>query len=66
MMLFVVIWIAWIVAFLVAEGIAVRTGTDRAIPFTTVVRWYMRRGKLATLSVFVLWLWIGFHFFVQR
>lgn len=59
------VWIAWGVAFVIAEVLALRTRSDGQMPLTDVIRWFMRRGLWATLAVFALWLWLGWHFFVD-
>lgn len=61
--LFTVGWIIWMVFFLVWETVGIITGAENTLTYHlrpvfifTPITWFVAVG---------LWLWMGFHFFIE-
>lgn len=61
----IIIWVGLAVGFLAAEGYALWNAKDGFRPLTYHVRNLMRYPAVL-LALFGGWLWLGYHFFVER
>jgi hypothetical protein len=66
LMLDIILWVGLFVGFLAVEGFALLSARDGFQPATNHNRNLMRKSWVWLVCLFLLWGWIGWHFFVER
>lgn len=50
----------------IGEAIALSRNTDRELPITAYIRGLLKLGPIGFLLLLVVWIWLGYHFLIDR